>query len=360
MNYLIFDIECCDGQHICEFGYVLFKENFEILKRECITINPEHKFKLTGREHESDMQLAFSEEVYRNSPTYDQVYDKIKSVIQTPDCQIIGFSMMNDAGFLATANELYAKDPIEFSFLDFQTLYQAYTKAPSRISVENMIKELGIENITLHKSDDDSYAVMLALKKICGMESLSLPDTIKKMKKSKGNYMAEKARLHNLSLKEKLSAGNFKAQKEFLSRFLSKLARNENIEHEFSGKAVCIDMGFQRERFNEFLAVIERLYLVGGTYTGKASECDVFIQTHEGEDKRFESAKSAAQEGREIEFLTLGQALDKLSITREDLSKKDYINSSLSKKKARSYQESKPTTLGDLLKSQGVDLEGII
>ena len=24
MNYLIFDIECCDGQHICEFGYVLF------------------------------------------------------------------------------------------------------------------------------------------------------------------------------------------------------------------------------------------------------------------------------------------------------------------------------------------------
>ena len=360
MNYLIFDIECCDGQHICEFGYVLFKENFEILKRKCITINPEHKFKLTGRENESDMQLAFSEEVYRNSPTYDQVYDKIRSVIQTLDCQIIGFSMMNDAGFLATANELYAKDPIEFSFLDFQTLYQSYTKEPNRISVENMIKELGIENITIHKSDDDSYAVMLALKKICEIENLSLPNTLKKMKKSKGNYMAEKARLHNLSLIKKLSTGNLKAQKEFLSRFLSKLARNENIEHEFNGKAVCIDMGFQREHFNEFLALIERLYSVGATHTAKASECDIFIQTHEEEDKRFESAKSAAQEGRKIDFLMLEQALNKLAITKEALSKKDYVNKFLSKKRARFYHENKPTTLGDLLKSQGVDLEGII
>lgn len=110
MNYLIFDIECCDGKHICEFGYVLFTENFELLARECITMNPEYKFKLTGREHESDIKLAFSEEVYFSSPTYGEVYEKIKSIIQTPDCKIIGFSMSNDAGFLATANELYEKE----------------------------------------------------------------------------------------------------------------------------------------------------------------------------------------------------------------------------------------------------------
>lgn len=47
MRYLSFDIECCDGQHICEFGYVLIDEKFNILERDCITINPEYKFKLT-------------------------------------------------------------------------------------------------------------------------------------------------------------------------------------------------------------------------------------------------------------------------------------------------------------------------
>ena len=71
MKYLIFDIECCDGKHICEFGYVLIDEDFNVLERDCITINPEHKFKLAGREKESDISLAFSEEVYYNSPKFD-------------------------------------------------------------------------------------------------------------------------------------------------------------------------------------------------------------------------------------------------------------------------------------------------
>lgn len=28
MRYLAFDIECCDGKHICEFGYVITKDKF--------------------------------------------------------------------------------------------------------------------------------------------------------------------------------------------------------------------------------------------------------------------------------------------------------------------------------------------
>lgn len=34
MNYLFFDIECCDGAHICEFGYVLTNDKFEVLDRD--------------------------------------------------------------------------------------------------------------------------------------------------------------------------------------------------------------------------------------------------------------------------------------------------------------------------------------
>ena len=77
MKYLFFDIECCDGHHICEFGYVLIDGQFNILERDCLTIDPGHKFKLTGREHESDIQLAFPEEVYYSSPKFDFYYDRI-------------------------------------------------------------------------------------------------------------------------------------------------------------------------------------------------------------------------------------------------------------------------------------------
>ena len=79
MKYLAFDIECCDGKHICEFGYVLIDEQFNVLERDCITIYPGYKFKLTGRGKESDISLAFPEEVYYNSPKFDFYYDRIKA-----------------------------------------------------------------------------------------------------------------------------------------------------------------------------------------------------------------------------------------------------------------------------------------
>ena len=48
MNYLVFDIECCDGRHICEFGYVLADAAFRVLERGVMTIAPEKPFDLGG------------------------------------------------------------------------------------------------------------------------------------------------------------------------------------------------------------------------------------------------------------------------------------------------------------------------
>lgn len=46
-----------------------------------------------------------------------------------PDCKIIGFSLHNDSVFLATACELYSKEPIKFEYYDFQKLYQGYMRS---------------------------------------------------------------------------------------------------------------------------------------------------------------------------------------------------------------------------------------
>ena len=41
MRYLFFDIECCNGRNICEFGYVITDDKFiKVLKEK---INPENK-----------------------------------------------------------------------------------------------------------------------------------------------------------------------------------------------------------------------------------------------------------------------------------------------------------------------------
>ncbi len=198
MNYLFFDIECCDGIHICEFGYIVINDKFEVLERDCITINPERKFNLGRRKSSREITLAFSDEEYYNSPNFFEVYDKIKGVITKKDCEIIGFSVKDDNKFLATAWDRYKLKPIKFKFYDMQKLYTAYAKIKNPPSVEKMMNELGLEDVIFHKSDNDAYAVMLSLKVICERENLTIPETLKKLCKINNNYKIEQSKDHIL------------------------------------------------------------------------------------------------------------------------------------------------------------------
>ena len=73
MKYISFDIECCDGKHICEFGYVITDENFKILQKECFTINPNKPFNLIGRESRQIVYCSFPKKrttKVRSSPCF--------------------------------------------------------------------------------------------------------------------------------------------------------------------------------------------------------------------------------------------------------------------------------------------------
>ena len=158
MKYLFFDIECCDGVHICEFGYVLTNDKFEILDRDFFLINPEREFNLTGRKDQRDLQLHFSEEEYYNSPLFTKYYGRIKNLIEAKDQLVIGHAISNDAGFLRTACRIYQRPPINFEFYDSQKMYSELFNNKHSISLENAGEKLHLEKVKyLHKSDDDAF-----------------------------------------------------------------------------------------------------------------------------------------------------------------------------------------------------------
>lgn len=103
MRYLSFDIECCDGRSICEFGYVITDECFNIIEKDCFTVNPVLPFSLLRRPNQDDMKLYFSEEEYYASPEFPDFYDRIRSLLTAPDQTVIGYSTGCDAGFLRDA-----------------------------------------------------------------------------------------------------------------------------------------------------------------------------------------------------------------------------------------------------------------
>ena len=153
------------------------------------------------------------------------------------------------------------------------------------------------------------------------------------LKKRNNDYRAERAKEHNLSLIEKINGGNLKAQNEFMKNFIHRLELSEEKKDDlFFGKSVCISSHFQKKRFNEFLAIIERLYSFGATYTGKASVCDIFIEYQDGEEEeiRFASVKQAEEiENKSIKVLSLEEALKTLNLTLDELNKVDCINEKL-------------------------------
>jgi hypothetical protein len=142
----------------------------------------------------------------------------------------------------------------------------------------------------------------------------------------------------------------------------------EKQDELFFGKQVCISSHFQNRRFNEFLAIIKQLYSFGATYTGKTSECDIFIEYQDGneEDIRYATIKQAEDtESKAIQILSLDEALKALNLTEKDLNKIDHIGGKSNyngkgyrykKEEQTSYTSgNSTTTLGDLLKIQNVD-----
>ena len=164
MRYLIIDIECCDGKHICEFCYVIANESFEIQEKQVFLINPEYPFNLKDRPGQDDLELYFSEEEYYSNPIFPCRYEAIKELIEYEDQIVIGHSISNDIGFLRTACKKYKLAPINFSFLDSQRVYSEFFNSKNRVSLANAEVTLELSKPEyLHKSDDDAKLTIMII-----------------------------------------------------------------------------------------------------------------------------------------------------------------------------------------------------
>ena len=86
MNLVFFDIECAsvnkNSAKICAFGYVVCDENFNIVKKEDILINPRGKFRLTDRSGDKGLILPYSYGDFKNYPPFTKIYPQIKSLLE--------------------------------------------------------------------------------------------------------------------------------------------------------------------------------------------------------------------------------------------------------------------------------------
>lgn len=149
LKLLVFDTESCTGSRfdgsLCEFGYCVCDENFNLIKQENILINPAPpKFKLGRYGEEPAIKLAYTEEEYRRHPSFPAVYDSIGALF-SEDTVAVGFSMLNDIYYLNNACEACGREKIRFNFLDVTLLYMILHKENKQPGLAAMAAEFGVD-----------------------------------------------------------------------------------------------------------------------------------------------------------------------------------------------------------------------
>lgn len=244
MNYLYFDIECCDGKHICSFGYVITDENFNILEKKDIVINPQWRFKLGRDGFDPRINLAYTESTFQKQKTFKYYYEDIKDLLTRSNQILLGHSITADIQYLKIACERYGCDNIDLEIYDTQDFYYQLNKKYKTRSLDNIVNDLGIDisNLQEHKSCDDAEISMLVAKEICDKLSITLSDLLELCDKSKRN--GDKRELGEKALKRKFS------------RDLKNIA--EKYPDRFSRKAICISDTIKETDYELRIALIKK------------------------------------------------------------------------------------------------------
>ena len=216
-SYLFFDIECAncfDGiGKMCSFGYVLTDENFNVIDTDDVVMNPECEFDWYLFSKKNQCPLAYSKDYFRRQKNFESYYKGIKKLLEESERKVIGFSSMNDVGFVVSA-KMKLKEWCEFYKID-------------------------LSQITAHKSQDDAMMTMLLAKAFCEEKGISLPELLEHGKGSKistEKYIEQREKSRrNKELKEKLQSLYGKKCRACLSSRLSgkKIAFGYKISEDF-------------------------------------------------------------------------------------------------------------------------------
>ena len=300
MKYLFFDIECSvvskTQAKICAFGYCLTDEQFHIIKKEDILINPRGGFHLTDRKGTQGLVLPYKYEDFKKYPDFLEKSAEIYALLTDTDTLVAGHATMNDVKYLNLESKRYHLPSFVFDFADTQFLYMNKVGDFSRQFGLGIIAEnLGVE-FTPHRAADDAYATMKIAEAMCKDEGLTLPQLLQKYKISLG-------RIENYEITPLTSAGQVeyrtelerkKEERERLKtefyRFMDREKRKRAKDGLLKNKSVCFSHPLEME-LPLSKKLLSAAFSQAAFFTSRAEECDIYVCFEDESGPRLKSVQ---------------------------------------------------------------------
>ncbi|MCL1945134.1 MAG: exonuclease domain-containing protein [Firmicutes bacterium] len=353
-QYLFFDIECSDGQHICSFGYVLTDCNLNIVDKQDIIINPEAKFKTGRAGFDPNINFAYPKADFLKAPTFDKVSGRIFDIMQTTNPILIGHSVDNDFKFLIQACKRYGLEMPDFVFFDTQMLYKTI-HVTGQIALDKLATALNVDcTATLHKSDDDALLTKEIFGKICAEQGLSPMQLLEQYKYTQGKSIGNTVYVYENNPKTM-----FRSQ---ISHYRPSIAI---VGHQLQDKSFCISPKLLDTYLYELWIIVERMIDCGAVFMDEMlGDFDIFVWDNNSQCKTCDWINKNDALAH-VQILNLKQICNILGLDFGNLPMPERQNyrvayceniQSLPTKKERNHYKPMTNTIGDILKARGMKL----
>lgn len=339
MKYLFIDLEFATSQggvsKICEFGYVMTNEKFEILKQGNFIINPnilrsEWDYRVLRK------ILTRTIREYESCPTFNSYFYEIVKLFNEAN-YVFGHSINGDAKALNDECLRYNLPCIDFQFYDLKLLYKEYTSHQNDKSVTNILIELGVDYIKReHDAECDAINTMFILKELQRRLELNVEEILNicpTCHDVNTNYTVESLEISRMIKEERMlvpdssnTMKKYSKEMKTFVQFLDNVYPNVIEEQTLESLRVSISINYEETHYKQMLNIVQLLCNKGAIYAKKASRVDVFVtydmKNEDGSDKycsKLKYVKNAIDEGVDIKIITFEELMEMLGITEDIL-----------------------------------------
>ena len=282
MKFLFFDVECSNCFNgrgkICEFGYALTDEHFNIIKSDEIPMSPgtdeDCRFNLRNKHGEKEIELAYDEDYYLSCPEFPKYYEYIKSMMEDKETVCFAYSMSNDIMHLFSTCKRYNLAPINYTCFDVQMIVSRLMNVKEAINLEKACKmfvgESYKKEITAHLSRDDAKMEMMILREVIVKRKADPVFFLGTINFCKTNSLVYAAKIEEKSRRKEIA-------RDTNAYYNSKCKSDRELSKEkYLGKRVC----FSRDvftRVSNFIDDIDVLLENGYVLTRHLYNADIFV-----------------------------------------------------------------------------------
>lgn len=272
MNYLFFDTECAHGRGgICEFGYILTDENFNVIASDNLLINPHIKFDDYGHQ-KAGIVFAYSKNEYYSAPDIMDRYDELKSLLTNPDNIVIGYSTDSDAKFLIYDIDRFDLPYINYTFWDVMKMYKIIAGRDTQLKLDILYAETGKKSLMHHEALADTEMTIEVLRKLLDDYNLDFKRVMEDYKETSGESFNGRIVVNDGSVFNYTKGGRTTvANRRILDEHI-KCPPISLLSDKFKGKIFSVAPNIVKEDFAVTLAVCNISKKMGAEFT--LSICD--------------------------------------------------------------------------------------